>query len=102
MNCRFEPSRPDFQSVILPPNALDDLLTLTWAMPRYRLPVDAVLLVFAAVGIAASGQRMKLKSRATVAGLRRLWYNSPICCFSGRVAARTRSVQRQRGGQEVA
>lgn len=29
-----------------------------WAMSRYRLPVDAVLLIFAAVGLAAIGERL--------------------------------------------
>ena len=31
----------------------------TWAMSRYRLPVDAVLLIFAAVGIADLAQRTR-------------------------------------------
>lgn len=33
---------------------------LTWAMIRYRLPVDAVLLLFAALGLAALSQRFRL------------------------------------------
>ena len=36
---------------------------LTWAMPRYRLPIDAVLLLFAALGIMDLAGR--LASRAT-------------------------------------
>jgi hypothetical protein len=33
---------------------------LTWAMIRYRLPVDAVLLLFAALGLADLVQRLRL------------------------------------------
>lgn len=33
---------------------------LTWAMPRYRLPVDAVLLIFAAVGLSELLNRIKI------------------------------------------
>ena len=34
----------------------------TWAMSRYRLPVDAVLLIFAAVGIADLAGRVRRRS----------------------------------------
>jgi hypothetical protein len=32
---------------------------LTWAMPRYRLPVDAVMLIFAAAGLAELSKRVQ-------------------------------------------
>lgn len=39
----------------------------TWAMPRYRLPVDAVLLIFAAAGLMELGKRARpaLSARAS-------------------------------------
>ncbi|MCX6032004.1 MAG: hypothetical protein NT169_22250 [Chloroflexi bacterium] len=36
---------------------------LTWAMPRYRLPVDAVLLIFAAAGLADLLARLASRTR---------------------------------------
>lgn len=35
---------------------------LTWALIRYRLPVDAILLIFAAVGIVRIGERLRAQS----------------------------------------
>jgi hypothetical protein len=36
---------------------------LTWAMPRYRLPVDAVLLIFAAAGVTDLWNKMRASIR---------------------------------------
>ena len=36
---------------------------LTWAMSRYRLPADAVLLIYAAVGISHLAESIRQKLR---------------------------------------
>jgi hypothetical protein len=42
------------------------LHVLTWAMTRYRLPVDAVAIVFAAVGMVDLWGRLKAAGQAPV------------------------------------
>ena len=51
---------------------------LTWAMSRYRLPVDAVLLIYAAAAIADLAGRLATRRRhANVREHRPSWADPP-------------------------